>query len=410
MSTASSTPRSSRSRRDQSGLSGPIIGVVVAIVLIGVGYSLSQRRTNEQLPSAYGKRRGAANVKSVSGTVVLSDMFRKAGHRVSTFTRFSPRLNDADIIVWAPDDFAPPTKEQRDFLEQWLARGGKTLVYIGRDYDAASAYWQKTKPNVKPEDAEEYQRQYARAKALHEKARAEMPEKQYARWFTARRDAAPRRIRSLDGPWSDGINDSAIDVWLEGRLDVPKSADAAATDPPLPGYFEPLLESKGDVLAFRVEDDAWLDSQIIVVANGSFVLNYPLANHEHRRLAGRLVNEIEIPGRAVFIESGPGGPEVLDKEPSSGIASPLDFLKIWPLNVILIHLTVLGIIFCLARSPIFGRPRELPAAPAADFGRHVEALGELLARTNDRNYALARLTQYRQIGKRESGKSHLKGK
>jgi len=71
---------------------------------------------------------------------------------------------------------------------------------------------------------------------------------------------------------------------------------------------------------------------------------------------------------------------------------------------------VLGIVVCLSRSPIFGRPRELPADSPSDFGKHVAALGKLLAATKDRNYAHARLAQYRQIAERRSGRSHLKNK
>jgi hypothetical protein len=74
--------------------------------------------------------------------------------------------------------------------------------------------------------------------------------------------------------------------------------------------------------------------------------------------------------------------------------------------VILLHLTMLGIVYCIARWPIFGRPRELPADSTADFGKHISALGELLRGTKDAAYAQARLEQYRTQGKRESGKSH----
>ena len=58
----------------------------------------------------------------------------------------------------------------------------------------------------------------------------------------------------------------------------------------------------------------------------------------------------------------------------------------------------------------FGRPRELPADSPADFGKHVAALGKLLAQAGDRNYAQARIAQYRQLAERRSGKSHLKSK
>ena len=60
--------------------------------------------------------------------------------------------------------------------------------------------------------------------------------------------------------------------------------------------------------------------------------------------------------------------------------------------------------------PIFGRPRQLLPPSPSDFGKHVAALGQLLARTQDHNYAQSRLAQYRQIAERKSGRSHLKSK
>jgi hypothetical protein len=377
-----------------------------------MGYALTGSPRNEQLASAYGRRRGTDYSRSVSGTSVLAEMFRSAGHRVTTWTRLSPRINDCDVIVWAPDDFAPPAKEQREFLEDWLTKGdgGRVVVYIGRDYDAATAYWNKVQPTAPPEDATEIQRRLARAKAQHASDRAKMPVKHYARWFTAKRDGDRRDVKTLEGPWAAGIDASKCEISLEGRLDVPEQADITPSDAAIPENFEPLLSSEGDRLATRVTDpDNWDDGQVIVVANGSWLLNYPLVNHEHRKLAARLVNECGSPGKVGFLESSEGGPPVMNKEPS-GDNSPLAFMDVWPLNAIIVHLTVLGIIFCLARSPIFGRPRELPVEPAADFGKHVTALGELLARSQDQNYAQSRLHQYRELAKRDSGKSHLKSK
>ena len=47
-----------------------------------------------------------------------------------------------------------------------------------------------------------------------------------------------------------------------------------------------LLESEGDLLAGIVHRQGWMGSQVIVVANGCFLLNLPLVNHQHRQLAG----------------------------------------------------------------------------------------------------------------------------
>ena len=389
----------------------PIVGVVAAVAVIALGAVLAGRR-DEQLATLYGRRRGTEAVRSVNGTSVLSELFKRKGHRVTSMSRLSPKLEEFDVVVWAPNDFEPPTKEQREFLEDWLASGtNRTVIYIGRDYDAAVAYWDRIAPQAPPEQADEMLRRRAEARAAHEAARSKMAVKQYARWFTVERDRPPKKPVKFTGDWASAVEPGKAEIHLEGRLSVPTKRDLAASDPPLPSEIKTLLAADGEAVIYRESDSGeWGDGQVIVVANGSMVLNYPLVNSENRKLAGRLVDECGTPGRVVFIESGPGGPQVLDKEPAGGPATVLDLLKVWPLNVILLHGTLLGIVFCLARSPIFGRPRELRPEAPTDFGKHVAALGQLLARSKDQNYAQARIAHYRQIAERKSGRSHLKTK
>jgi len=406
-----STSPATRGKDKPPSLALPAIGLLLAVLAIGAGIFLSGRR-DEQLPTIYGRRRGTEPARSVNGTSVLSGLFKRAGHRVTTMTRLSPKVRDFDVVVWVPDDFEPPTTEQREFLEDWLAGGtGRTVVYVGRDYDAAARYWDRVAPLAPPEQADEALRRRAEAHAAHEAARSKMPTKKYARWFTVQRDQPPLKVKKLTGLWAAGIDAQKAEIHLEGRLALPSKRDAGASDPAVPDQkVETLLAADGEPLITSVRDSAWGDGRIIVVANGSLVLNYPLVNHENRKLAHKLVSECGLSGRVVFIESGAGGPPVLDKEPASGPTTPLELLKVWPLNAILLHLTLLGILFCLARSPIFGRPRELRPPSPSDFGKHVAALGQLLARANDRHYAQARLAQYRQIAERKSGRSHLKAK
>jgi hypothetical protein len=415
MTTAATPPTTPAAKRPS--LAMPALGLTVAVLLIVVGALLAGRR-DERLPAIYGRRRGAESARSVNGTAVLADLFKRAGHRVTTRGRLSPSINDFDIIVWCPDDFEPPTAQQREFLEDWLADASgqeRSLIYVGRDFDAAVAYWDRVAPQAPADQADEILRRQAEARAEYEAARSKMPTNQYARWFTVHRDTPPRgdassrHIQQLTGPWAKGIDAAKAEIRLEGRLAIPTKADTKnASDAVLPTNVEVLLGAGRDPLITRVTDSKWPDGQILVVANGSLVLNYPLVNHEHRKLAVRLISECGAPGRTVFLESGAGGPAVLDKEPAGGPPTALELLKVWPLNAILLHLTILGIVFCLARSLIFGHARELTADSPSDFGKHVTALGRLLARTQDRNYAQARLAQYRQIGQRKSGRSHLK--
>ncbi len=399
------------------------IGIPLGIAILAAGlYFYGGRTRAESLDSIYGKRSGRGATASVNGTRVLAEMFIKGGHKVRTLSRLSPGIHDrADVIVWIPDSFEPPDKQQREFLEGWLAKGrGRTLIYVGRDYDAAGEYYQKVAPLLKPGQAVTFKRFEAEAKADFDARRWEMPQDEYARWFTARRDGTRHVAKQLQGPWAAGIDSTKAEILIEGRLDPPLEADrkSKTDDPPLPQTVTPLLwsdqDGKGyqpeDAIVTRITDPAFGTGQVIVIANSSFVLNFPLINHEHRKLAGKLVEECAPGAKVAFIESQNGEPTVLDKEPEAATGGGLfDVAHVWPLNAIVIHLTLLGIIYCLAKAPIFGRARELPSEASADFGKHVTALGQLMARSKDRAYAEQRVQQYQQQGKRKSGKSHLKG-
>jgi hypothetical protein len=118
---------------------------------------------------------------------------------------------------------------------------------------------------------------------------------------------------------------------------------------------EVLLQSDDAPLVTRITQDDWNGGQIIVIANGSFTLNYPLVNHEHRKLAARLIEaSSSADDRVVFIESDAGGPPIRDKEKATSPPTSLELLKVWPLNAILLHIAVLGLVLLLARAPIFG--------------------------------------------------------
>lgn len=447
---------------DRLGKRGVLaIGIPSVIVVVAVAMYYFGGRRAESLDSVYGKRSGSGATASVNGTRVLAEMFVRKGHKVRTISRLSPGINErADVIVWIPDSFEPPDKEQREFLESWLKQGNeRTLIYVGRDYDAAGEYFQKIAPQLTPGQATTFKRFEAEAKADFDSRRWEMPKEQYARWFTARRDGTRHVAKNLKGDWAEGIDSSKAEILVEGRLDPPEEKDRTSAptvttqvatppanaksggktkpktkvnpwlptptttvtsvdNPPLPQFVKPLLWSDEDgngsyqpqeALVTRITDEAFGDGQVIVVTNGSFVLNYPLVNHEHRKLAGKLIDECSPGAKVVFVESS-FNLVVLAKEPEETPGAGLfDLFRQWPLNAIGIHLTILGIMFCFAKSAIFGRPKELPGEATADFGRHVTALGQLMARSKDRHYAEQRISQYQQQGKRKSGKSHLKG-
>jgi len=402
----------------------------LALLCVGIGC------TPTDVASTYGKRRGSEGGPSVNGTAVLAGMFEEAGHRVSSWSRLSPKLEECQTIVWFPDDFAPPTVEQRDFLEWWLSRNtGRTVVYVGRDFDAASVYWRQVLPGAPPEQKLEVMRREATARAAHDAARNRMPDADLAEWFTVHRDEPYRKVDSLTGPWSAQVDAAKTDIELAGRLELPSEPDIELWVNRADNYwdgrpvFTPLLESGNDAIVYSVSFDEWSDSKIIVVNNGSFLLNLPLVNHEHRKLASHLVSDCGE-GRVVFLESGWGGPTVYDEEPGTKFPTGFEVFTVWPLGFIVMHLTVLGILCCIAIFPIFGKPKTAPGSASsritsasgiagsevaatvvrADFGKHIDALGELLELTEDRQYARERVSYYHEHVSRDSGASHRKPK
>ena len=344
----------------------------------------------------YGKRRGNATGRSVNGTGVLARIFGNRGYRVRTTSRLGRMATRADVIVWFPDRYRPPSSNTREFLETWLYDSpNRTLVIVGRDFDASVKYWQKSLELSPAEEKLETRRRSARRRTGFARERSGYPRNEDCDWYVIDREATPRKISSLEGPWSESIDASAVEMMLGARI---KPSDMSETDGEWNGgnaKFQSLLTSDDDIIVGRYSREHWDNSQIIVVANGSWLLNLPLLNHEHRKLATRLVDECGTGlDNVVFLESGPGEPALASNEPNQhhGLAA----FTVWPVNCILIHLCLLGTILCFCVFPIFGRPKELAGERRSDFGKHIEALGQLMYRTADRDYAKQRRAYYLQ--------------
>ncbi len=381
--------------------------ILLALLLAGCSKS--------RIENVYGRSR-APDGNSVNGTAVLAGMFRAAGHRVSTANRISPALSRFDVLVWAPDDFRVPSIHQRAALEQWLAVGNRTLIYIGRDYDAAPQYWQQIRSQLSSSEQWAAEGERGRAMARHDERVVAEPSRQFGRWFTLDREIGWHKVDALQSEhgWTDGVDVAATDIYVRTRLSPAQDEDTdyALTEPLLDllggeleswqyavqkrpaAHSEVLLATPHGPLVTRVTDPGWLSSQILVVSNGAFLLNLPLVNREHRKLAGKVIAACGTNRRVGFVELPPGDRMAYFSEPETEGPSTLQALTIWPLGFILMHVLLLGMVLCFAAFPIFGRPRELSSAGASDFGRHIDALGRLLERTRDEHYAREQLRIY----------------
>jgi hypothetical protein len=263
---------------------------------------------------------------------------------------------------------------------------GRTLIVVGRDFDAAPQYWKKMKVGAPADQAAEINRRLTEARA--EKLEVGFVSAQDFGWFTLDNQLPVRDVRDLSGSpgWLAGVDPSKAEIELGARMLVPDRPDV-----------EVLLTSGNDVLVSR-EDYA--GSQLILVANGSFLLNLPLVNHEHRKLAGHLVSATGEPGQVYFLETG-GEPLILTEEPQAVMPTGLELFTLPTIGLILLHATLLGVVFCFSRLPVFGLARRIGEGSRSDFGEHVQALGELLGKTNDRTYAHGQVEHYFTAVRRE---------
>jgi hypothetical protein len=333
------------------------------------------------LDTSYGHLRGA----SVNGTGAFAEMLRGRGHEVRAAVRLTDELNDwADVIVRFAPYPGPPEQEEAGWYARWLDEGPeRSLVYIPYDYNALADYWSDVLAHL-PKDAAASLR--TRAEKLRDRAKAwtdHIPRrpKEVAGatdWFAvipASRPPAP--CKRLQGPWADGVDASQAAVPVHETLKV----DAETV----------LLACGKDKEALAMEWTRYKGSQVLVLANASFLLNAALMNPARRPLAGQVVDWVgDGPQRVAFVE----GLNVLGGGPEApSIWRILE--RVASIRWVAVQMLVLGLAACLARAPRLGRPRPEPPSGADRPAAHAEALGALLARAGHAGDARAILDAYR---------------
>ncbi len=360
-----------------------------------------------ELRTKHGVRSGA-HEGSVNGLSVLSRMFEQEGAEVRSWSWLSPALEDVDVIIWAPDDYEAPTPEAQGWLYSWLnQQPDRTLIYIGRDFDAAPGYWANAEKLADAPLKPEYARRRREASARQSSARPKTLSRDATPgWFSLDPTATPITVQRFTGQWRSVADAPVADVKRRTRM---TPADPGQT---LTGEDTLVLlgDETGEPIVSQLDYDVYPGSRsrLILIENGSWLLNEPLVNHEHRKLAGRLIRHVGAQDKEVVVlESGPGGPSIRENDPTGSPPMGLRLFGVWPIGATLAQLAALGVVFALSRWPIFGLPRRLERDSLTDFGRHTDAVGRLLAASKDRAFAYGRLLAYRE--KNVSGKKTHRG-
>ena len=348
-----------------------------ACVLLALGVG-AQSGCSPGVETTYGFSRG----ESINGTGAFAELLRARGHIV----RSAYRLNDevkgwADVIVRFAPSSGPPEKKEAAWYTDWLTDGeGRCAIYVARDYDAEPDYWDEVLEHLdKGADAETRGRvEDARKEARDWVEKLPRLPKEGATpedWFAVTEPSTPPAVcETLGGPWGEDLD--------PGRVALPRH-EALKVE-----WETPLL--KGDGLPLAIQWHPSDDARVLVVANGSFLLNGALLNRARRPLAERVADWVgDPPRRVAFVEGG----RVLGGR--RGPPSVFELLRVSPFGWVAAQMLALGLAACMARAPRLGRPR--PEAPSDEDrpAAHPEALGALLAKTRQAADARAILDTYR---------------
>ena len=261
----------------------------------------------KELKTGYGRSRGSNYTASVNGTIILDKMIKSSGRKIRHYRRISPRWYQYDTVFWIPDNFRPPNQKAVDSVEDWLeSEPNKTLVYIARDYDAAIVYWDhlRNSSSATKKAGEETSRNYADSLSSHlSKSTLGNDQQKSCAWYDWSINPF-QKAKSVEGQLASSLETGKAAIHY-GSLPIPGDVVDSGT---FNDYqVEVLLTVDSIPLVYTLSKDDWGDSKIIIVGNGSLVLNLPLSNQVNRQMMANLLETIDENdyewGEILFIEN-----------------------------------------------------------------------------------------------------------
>lgn len=454
---------------------------LLALLVLGIP---SLGGCKSDLSDAYGTSESQSAEASPGGMSVLREMVKAHDLPTETLASLSPSMEEKyQTIIWTPNYFPFHTKANLDCLDRWLRTGGKTLVYIGRDFSPHADYWDRVASNPNSDlDPTQKARgliQGAIASSQLDSLRDSQRELLVTPWFSWRHVPGPfRKVKRFLGEWADdptiansriqvrssldpfdGLKLDALRKELDWSSTTAAPAPAAAPTPAAapgtakpkrkatpnpfqPGATPPPPRKNNRIIQFPTKGAANIDpriwntddeellaiadgihafdydtvrvllaaddgtplvselrytsslSRVLIVSNSSIVSNLGLLDGGNRRLTDRLIESF-TEGRVGFL-SGDEEPTIRQGTSQEDFKG-FEMLTVWPFNVMTIHAALVAMVAIIAAFPIFGRPKSSPRVSTANFGEHVESVGDLLRATNGREFAIDSISKYFRI-------------
>ncbi|MCP4097891.1 MAG: DUF4350 domain-containing protein [Planctomycetaceae bacterium] len=364
----------------------------IAVVLVfAVIFVVGCEQANT-LNTEYGTIFGTRGADSLNGTKYFSELFEAQGATVKRSTVIDPKLDRYDTVVWFPDSTTAPSAKAVQSLSEWLGSGyDRTLIFVAGGNNATEDYLRVAIDKVSVEQKEEYLRRISEEMIENKPAGSNAMQAFISNgssgcdWYelTKKRIGKKKFVSGRLLEDGEDFPDMELDFSYEIR--------------PQPKWNpEVLLQAGDEAFVYKLSTPVARDNQneLILVSQGSILLNYSLIDEDKQALASALVNRCDTSQGVLFLESGSEGIAVRESAISnhsnwSWIAQP-------PLCYIVPHVLLLGVLFCFVYFPIFGRPKRVKPRNISTFRNHINATAELLSRSNQPNRAVNSIRDYQQ--------------
>ena len=345
---------------------------------------------------------------SINSTSLFAERLKELGYDVTVRNRISPKIDEFGIVFWFPENIRCPSDEATKAIEEWMDKGGsKTLVYVGADYRADEDYYQAAQKRVSTETKAESQRLLSEAQLATQnrrnswQANASWPDWSNTKcdWFDIEVIKPPKHSNLLAGPMADN---AILSVAPELPVEVMMSPKQSTAK----WEIESLLSVDGEDMVYRLADNnSYSNNQIIVVQNGSFLVNFAAVDPNKQSLADQLVAEATSLSEDEYGFGFGFSQQVLILESEYEIpVRNTDFVNqnswAWiaeePLCYIVPHALLLGVLYCFVYFPISGRPKRTPKKSTATFRNHINAIAKQLSKSSSKDYARRTIEQYQE--------------
>ncbi len=399
-----------------------LIAIIGALLLTSVTIGCGSLATH------YGDSSGRNGEQSLNGFGAFRQAFKNAGFEHRDVSRLSNRVLKNDVLVWTPSNHRSFDPQVTRWLEQWLAQGDRTLVFVIPDSGSEADYWLDASKLAPPEQRLEYRRRAARSINQRMQWRLNRSTPVSNGWFVGTPLPQSHTIEQLGGSWAGAIGEEldgshsytvewAIEPDANGTSAPPTTAAAAnqnstgpvspqSNNPPnssitsTPVSMQPRLQDQsGTVIVAEMQSKQWSGSQIIVVGGGSLLTNYAFTKPFPRSLADQIVSvavksTTSSTPRAGFISIDAQSLPVSESKPGVPKASGWELLTTWPMSLVTVHAALLGLVICLMLLPSLGRARHVRYHAKGNFGDHLDAVATLMNRAGGEGFARHRISEY----------------